>query len=190
MAKAPPGEMLPFIDLKAQYLRLKPEIDAGIERVLDHSRFMLGPEVSAFETALADHVGVAHVVSCANGTDALILALMAEKIGPGDAVFVPAFTVTATAEAVLLVGATPVFVDVNGEDFLIDGADLALKIDAVKADGRDSAWAQYTIQVADRDGLAEALREEGIPSAIHYPLPMRNCNPPIAHVAMAPGLSR
>ena len=78
---------IPFIDLKAQYIRLKLDIDAGIDRVLNHGKFILGPEVGAFEAALAAHVGVAHVVSCANGTDALTLALMAENIGAGDAVF-------------------------------------------------------------------------------------------------------
>ncbi|MDA0231695.1 MAG: DegT/DnrJ/EryC1/StrS aminotransferase family protein [Proteobacteria bacterium] len=126
---------IPFIDLKAQYVRLKPEIDAGIERVLEHGRFILGPEVAEFEVALAAHVGVAHVVSCANGTDALTLALMGENIGPGDAVFVPGFTFTATAETVLMVGAEPVFVDVDSEKFLIDGTDLERKIAAVKASG-------------------------------------------------------
>lgn len=136
MNKAPPAEMLPFIDLGAQYSRLKPEIDAGIQRVLDHGRFILGPEVGEFEAALADHVGVSHVVSCANGTDALILALMAENIGPGDAVFIPSFTFTATAETVLLVGAEPVFVDVNSKNCLIDGDDLERKIEAVKVAGR------------------------------------------------------
>jgi dTDP-4-amino-4,6-dideoxygalactose transaminase len=126
---------IPFVDLKAQYIRLKPEIDAGIERVLEHGRFILGPEVSEFETALAAHVGVAHVVSCANGTDALTLALMGENIGPGDAVFVPSFTFSATVEVVLLIGATPVFVDVDGDNFLIDCADLEDKIAALNAAG-------------------------------------------------------
>jgi UDP-2-acetamido-2-deoxy-ribo-hexuluronate aminotransferase len=104
---------IPFVDLKAQYADLKTEIDASIQTVLDHGRFILGPEVHEFEAELAAHVGVDHVVSCANGTDALILALMGENIGPGDAVFVPSFTFTATAETVLLIGATPVFVDVD-----------------------------------------------------------------------------
>ena len=124
MTKQFSGDMLPFIDLQAQYARLKSEIDHGVQRVLDHGRFILGPEVEAFESALATHVGAGHVVSCANGTDALILALMAENVGPGDAVFVPAFTFTATAETALLVGAEPVFVDVDGDTFLIDIDDL------------------------------------------------------------------
>ncbi len=127
---------IPFVDLKAQYADLKSEIDAGIQRVLDHGRFILGPEVHEFEAALAEHVGVAHVISCANGTDALILALMGENIGPGDAVFVPSFTFTATAETVLLIGATPVFIDVDGKNFLIDSVDLEEKLTAVKAAGK------------------------------------------------------
>lgn len=127
---------IPFVDLKAQYAGLKGEIDAGIQRVLEHGRFILGPEVEEFETALAEHVGVAHVVSCANGTDSLTLALIAENIGPGDAVFVPSFTFTATAETVLLLGATPVFVDVDAEHFLIDCDDLEHRIAAVRKAGK------------------------------------------------------
>jgi len=128
MTKQFVGDALPFIDLQAQYARLKTEIDSGLQRVLDHGKFILGPEVDALEAALAVHVGVNHMVSCANGTDALILALLAENIGPGDAVFVPAFTFTATAETVLLVGASPVFVDVEVNSFLIDIDDLERKI--------------------------------------------------------------
>ncbi|MDP6475611.1 MAG: DegT/DnrJ/EryC1/StrS family aminotransferase [Alphaproteobacteria bacterium] len=150
---------IPFIDLKAQYSRLKPEIDAGIERVLAHGRFILGPEVGEFEAALAANVGAAHVVSCANGTDALTLALMGENIGPGDAVFVPSFTFTATAETVLMVGATPVFVDVDGEDFLIDCGDLESKIAALKAAGGLTPRAVIPVDLfglpADYDGLAK-----------------------------------
>ena len=150
---------IPFIDLKAQYARLKPEIDAGIERVLEHGRFILGPEVGEFEAALAAHVGVAHVVSCANGTDALTLALMGENIGPGDAVFIPGFTFTATAETVLMVGAEPVFVDVGGENFLIDHADLERKIAAVKTAGSLAPRAVIPVDLfglpADYEALAK-----------------------------------
>lgn len=150
---------IPFIDLKAQYGRLKPEIDAGIERVLEHGRFILGPEVGEFEAALAAHVGVAHVVSCANGTDALTLALMGENIGPGDAVFIPGFTFTATAETVLMVGAEPVFVDVDGENFLIDHADLERRIAAVKAAGSLTPRAVIPVDLfglpADYEALAK-----------------------------------
>lgn len=109
-----------FVDLDTQYSRLKGEIDAGIQRVLDSQAFIQGPEVRALETALADFSGARRVVTCANGTDALQLALMALNVGPGDAVFVPSFTYTATAEVILLLGARPVFVDSDPETFNID----------------------------------------------------------------------
>ena len=102
-----------FIDLKAQYARLKEEIDTGISNVLCHGKFISGPEVAQLEKELADYAGVKHCVSCANGTDALELLLMAAGIGAGDAVFVPSFTFMSTAEVVSVVGATPVFVDIN-----------------------------------------------------------------------------
>ena len=149
---------IPFVDLKAQYLRFKPEIDSGIQRVLDHGQFILGPEVNEFEAALAKHVGVSHAVSCANGTDALTLALMAENIGAGDAVFIPAFTFTATAETVLLVGAQPVFIDVDSTTYLIDIGDLDRKINQVKEEGRLSPRAIIAVDLfglsADYDALA------------------------------------
>ena len=129
------SEPIAFIDLKAQYARLKPEIDAAIARVLAHGRFVMGPEVAAFEADLAAHAGVAHAVSCASGTDALTIALMAEGIGPGDAVFLPAFTFTATPEAVALLGARPVFVDVEETSYLIDSDALEAAIDECKSEG-------------------------------------------------------
>lgn len=91
-----------FIDLKTQYVRLKPDIDARIQSVLDRQAFIQGPEVRELEAALSEFCGARRVVTCANGTDALQLALMALDIGPGDAVFVPSFTYTATAEVILL----------------------------------------------------------------------------------------
>jgi dTDP-4-amino-4,6-dideoxygalactose transaminase len=112
--------MIPFIDVAAQRRRLGGAIDAAVARVLGHCQFILGPEVRAFEAKLAKFCGARHVVSCASGTDALQLALMARGIGPGDAVFCPSFTFCATAEVVALVGATPVFVDVEAESFNID----------------------------------------------------------------------
>ena len=102
-----------FVDLKAQYEHLKQSIDARIHTVLDHGKYILGPEVDELEQALADYVGVPHVITCANGTDALQLCLMAKNIGPGDAVFCPTFTFFATAEVISLCGATPIFVDVD-----------------------------------------------------------------------------
>lgn len=125
-----------FADLKAQYAAYRAEIDAAIQRVLDHGRFILGPEVAEFETALAEYCGVDHAVGCSSGTDALAMMMLAEGVGRGDAVFLPAFTFTATAEVPILLGASPVFVDVDEEDFNIDLADLERRIAAVKAEGR------------------------------------------------------
>ncbi|MGK2871865.1 MAG: DegT/DnrJ/EryC1/StrS family aminotransferase [Alphaproteobacteria bacterium] len=118
------GAPVAFIDLQAQYRRLKPQIDARMHAVLDHGQFILGPEVAEFERALGEYTGGPHVVGVSNGTDALMMALMAHGIGPGDAVYVPSFTFTATAEAVLMLGATPVFVDVLEDTCNLDVEDL------------------------------------------------------------------
>ena len=150
------SEPIPFIDLKAQYARLKPEIDAAIARVLAHGQFILGPEVAEFEAALAAHAGVGYAVSCASGTDALTIALMAEGIGPGDAVFLPAFTFTATPEAVALLGARPVFVDVDESSYLIDSTALEAAIDECRTEGAAFPRAVIAVdlfgQPADYDG--------------------------------------
>lgn len=127
---------IPFVDLKAQYARLKPVIDARIHAVLDHGRYILGPEVAELEAELCRMSGARHAVGVASGTDALLVALMAESIVPGDAVFLPAFTFPATAEVVCCVGAEPVFVEVEAETFNIDVADLDRRIDAVREEGR------------------------------------------------------
>lgn len=125
-----------FVDLKAQYARLKPAIDARISAVLEHGQFIMGPEVAELEAALAARGDCAHAVGVASGTDALLIALMAEDIGPGDAVFVPAFTFPATAEVVAAVGASPVFVEVEEASSNLDPLDLAERIDRVRAEGR------------------------------------------------------
>ncbi|MCY4283250.1 MAG: DegT/DnrJ/EryC1/StrS family aminotransferase [Gammaproteobacteria bacterium] len=113
-----------FIDLKTQQTRLGDRIPRAIQRVLDHGRYIMGPEVQELEAQLARFSGARHVISCASGTDALVMALMAKEAGPGDAIFVPAFTFVATAEAVALLGATPVFVDVDPHSYLLDLASL------------------------------------------------------------------
>ena len=125
---------LPLIDLAAQRARLGGRIEAAIARVLAHGRFILGPEVGELEEALAAHVGVRHAIGCASGTDALLLVLRARGLGAGDAVFVPAFTFAASAEAVALAGAVPVLVDV-GADFTLDPASLEETIAAVAREG-------------------------------------------------------
>jgi dTDP-4-amino-4,6-dideoxygalactose transaminase len=115
---------IPFIDVAAQRRRLGRSVDEAIARVLGHCQFILGPEVRALETKLAEFCGARHVVTCASGTDALVLVLMAQGIGSGDAVICPSFTFTATAEVVVLVGATPVFADVEEGSFNLDPASL------------------------------------------------------------------
>jgi UDP-2-acetamido-2-deoxy-ribo-hexuluronate aminotransferase len=115
---------IPFIDVAAQRRRLGRSVDEAIARVLGHCQFILGPEVRAFETALAAFCGARHAVSCASGTDALVLVLMAKGIGPGDAVICPSFTFTATAEVAALVGAAPVFADVEEGSFNLDPESL------------------------------------------------------------------
>lgn len=115
---------IPFIDLDAQLARLRGRIDGAMTKVLDHGAFIMGPEVGEFETQLAAFAGVEHAITCANGTDALQLVLMAEGVGVGDAVFVPAFTFVASAEVVPLCGATPVFVDVDEDTFNISSDSL------------------------------------------------------------------
>ena len=102
-----------FIDLQSQRLAIENEVNTAISRVLAHGQFILGREVKALERELADYGQAQHVLSCANGTDAIILALKAMNIGVGDTVFCPSFTNVATAEAVALLGATPVLIDVH-----------------------------------------------------------------------------
>ena len=113
-----------FIDLKAQQRRLGDNITQAIRKVLNHGQYIMGPEVQALEQRLAQFTGAEHVIACASGTDALLMALMAKGTGPGDAIFVPAFTFVATAEVVALSGATPVFVDVDPAYFLLDMTSL------------------------------------------------------------------
>ncbi len=127
--------MIPFVDLEAQRRRLGPELDAAIARVLEHGAFINGPEVKELEGALAQFSGAQHVVACANGTDALVLALRALGVGPGHAVVVPTFTFAATAEAVALVGARPVFADVRPDSFDLDPESLAAGVDVARAAG-------------------------------------------------------
>ncbi|MCY3751380.1 MAG: DegT/DnrJ/EryC1/StrS aminotransferase family protein [Gammaproteobacteria bacterium] len=124
-----------FVDLRAQQQRLDERIPQAIQKVLDHGQYILGPEVRELEHQLARFSGARHVISCASGTDALIMALMARGTGPGDAVFVPAFTFVATAEAVALVGATPVFVDVEPDSFLLDLASLDAALETATRTG-------------------------------------------------------
>ena len=135
MNQRPNPPMTPFIDVAAQRRRLGGAIDAAVARVLGHCQFILGPEVRAFEAELARFCGARHAVTCASGTDALVLALRARGIGPGDAVICPSFTFCATAEVAALVGATPVFVDVDAATFNIDANRIAGAIATAKSAG-------------------------------------------------------
>jgi dTDP-4-amino-4,6-dideoxygalactose transaminase len=130
---------VPLVDLEATKSRLKPRIDARLATALAHGRFVLGPEVAELEAELARRAGVAHAVGVANGTDALTIALRAEGIGPGDAVFLPAFSFVATAGAVVLAGATPVFCDVDPATFHLDPVDLERRAAALPASLRPRA---------------------------------------------------
>src|SRR5580658_5343077 len=127
---------VPFLDLPAQQARIRDDLRRRLDAVLAHCQFILGPEVAELERELARFCGAKHCVSVSSGTDALQIAMMAEKIGRGDAVFLPAFTYTATAEVPLVLGATPVFVDVDPRTFHIDPAHLEQGIAEIKADGK------------------------------------------------------
>ncbi|MFB2800285.1 DegT/DnrJ/EryC1/StrS family aminotransferase [Shewanella seohaensis] len=124
-----------FIDLEAQYLHLKDKINTRIQKVLDHGQYIMGPEVQELEEKLAEYVGVKHAITCANGTDALTLAMMVLGIKEGDAVFCPTFTFFATAEVISFEGATPVFVDSDPDTFNICPIDLEKRIKATLAEG-------------------------------------------------------
>ena len=125
-----------FIDLQAQYQHLKTKIDSRIQAVLDHGKYIMGPEVKELEHNLAEYVGVKHALTCANGTDALTLAMMVLEIEQGDAVFCPTFTFFATAETIAFQGATPVFVDSNEDTFNICPEHLEQQIEKVIAEGK------------------------------------------------------
>jgi dTDP-4-amino-4,6-dideoxygalactose transaminase len=156
---------IPFIDIAAQRRRLGPAVDEAVARVLAHCQFINGPEVAALEAALAAYTCAKHVVSCASGTDALVMVLMAKGIGAGDAVLCPSFTFCATGEAVAITGATPVFVDVDEATFNIDAASLKRGIATAKRFGLKprgvipvdlfglSADHDAVLAVADAEGL-------------------------------------
>ena len=156
---------LPFIDLAAQQARIRPALDKAIAEVLDGGQYIMGRQVQLLEEKLAAFCGARHALTCANGTDAIQLALMALGVGEGDAVFVPSFTFAATAEVVPLVNATPVFVDVLPDTFNIDPESLRRAIAAASTAGLRPAC---VIPVdlfglpADYDALVAVAREHGV----------------------------
>ncbi|MDZ7695420.1 MAG: aminotransferase class I/II-fold pyridoxal phosphate-dependent enzyme [Deltaproteobacteria bacterium] len=127
-----PGD-IPFIDLHAQQRVLQPELQDKIQTVLCHGKYIMGPEVAELETRLAEYVGVNHCITCSSGTDALLMALMAKGVGPGDAILTTPFTFFATAEVIALLGATPVFVDIDPRTFNMDPEKLAVAIQTFKS---------------------------------------------------------
>jgi dTDP-4-amino-4,6-dideoxygalactose transaminase len=156
---------IPFIDVAAQRRRLGPAVDEAVARVLAHCQFINGPEVAALEAALAAYSGAKHVVTCASGTDALIMVLMAKNVGPGDAVLCPSFTFCATGEPVALLGATPVFVDVDETTFNIDAASIKRGIATAKRLGlkpRGVIPVDLFGQSADYDAIVAVADAEGM----------------------------
>lgn len=157
---------IPFTDIKAQFERVEDSVRDRIDRVLGHGRFILGPEVFELEEKLAAWAGVKRAVTCSSGTDALLMPLMAIGAGPGDAVFCPVFTFIATAEAAVLAGATPVFVDIDPETFNIDPEKLAEAVDNVKKDGKLTPRAVIPVDLfglpADYDAITRIARDNGL----------------------------
>lgn len=156
---------VPFIDLNAQRQRLGASIDEAVTRVLNHCQFINGPEVTKLEAELAKYCGAKHVISCASGTDALMMVLMAKKVGPGDAVLCPSFTFCATGEAVALVGASPVFVEVDEVTFNISPESVKRGIAAARKAGlkpRAIIPVDLFGQPADLDAINAIAEAEGM----------------------------
>jgi dTDP-4-amino-4,6-dideoxygalactose transaminase len=156
---------IPFIDIASQRKRLGKSIDDAVGRVLAHCQFIMGPEVRKLEADLSAFCGARHVISNSNGTDALIMALMAMNVGPGDAVFCPSFTFCATAEAVVVVGASPVFVDVDEKTFNMDLSSLERAIlETKRGDLKLKAIIPVDLfgQPADLDAIAAIAKREGM----------------------------
>ena len=149
-----------FIDLKAQYAALKPQIDAGIQRVLDHGQYIMGPEVKQLEEQLAARTGVAHCVTVASGTEALLIALMALGLKAGDEVITSPFTFAATGEVIALLGGKPVFVDIEPDTGNIDVALIEAAITP-----RTQAIMPVSLygQTADMAAIAAIAAQHGLP---------------------------
>lgn len=152
--------MIDFIDLKAQQVRIKDKIDAGIQRVLEHGQYILGPEVTELEGKLAEFAGAKYCITCANGTDALQIALMALGVGPGDEVIIPGFTYIATAETVMLLGARPVYVDVDSRTYNLDPSILE---SAITPRTKSIIPVSLYGQCADFDAINAIAAKYGIP---------------------------
>ncbi|MFA5511589.1 MAG: DegT/DnrJ/EryC1/StrS family aminotransferase [Candidatus Kapaibacterium sp.] len=152
-----------FIDLHSQYQIIKNQVDTSLLKVLEHGAYIMGPEVQELEGKLVEFAGVKYAVSCSNGTDALLMPLIAWGIGPGDAVFTTPFTFIATAEVIQLLGATPVFVDIDENTFNISPAKLEEKILEIKSEGKLSPKAVIPVDLfglcADYDKIEQIARK-------------------------------
>lgn len=155
-----------FIDLAAQQRRIRPAIEHRLQAVLDHGRYIAGPEIEELEALLAERTGAAAAVACASGTAALIIPLFALGVKQGDAVFIPSFTYNATANAVLVTGATPVFVDIDPATFNMDPVDLKKKIAEIRTKGELTPRALIPVDMfgspADYTSIAKIASDEGL----------------------------
>lgn len=157
--------MIPFIDLALQQKRIRPQLEAALLRVLDHGGYIMGPEVHELEKQLSSFCGALHTLTCANGTDAPAMILMAKNVGPGDAVFVPSFTFAATAEVVAWMGATVMFIDVRPDTFNMNPESLEKGIQKAKKLGlRPCGIIPVDLygQAADYDEISAIAQKEGL----------------------------
>jgi len=154
-----------FVDLKTQASLIGNDIKSSIDRVISHGKFIMGPEVYELEEKLSEFVGAKHVITCSSGTDALLMALMAFGIGPGDAVFTSPFTFIATAEVISLLGAVPVFVDINNDTFNMDPFKLEEAVEKIYKDNRTGLTPKCVIPVdifglpADYENINEIAKK-------------------------------
>lgn len=148
-----------FIDLKAQQNRIRAKLDEAINRVLDHGQYIMGPEVRQLEALLAEFVGVRHAIACSSGTDALLLPLLAYRVGVGDAVFTTPFTFFASCEVIALTGATPVFVDVDPDTYNVNPHELRASIEKVAAEGRLNPRGIIPVDLFGHPAAYEAIME-------------------------------
>ena len=155
-----------FVDLDAQMRLVDDEIRRSIDQVLEHKQFIMGPEVAVLEQELADYCGSGHVISAASGTDALLMALMAHDVGPGDGIIAPPFTFVATAEVIQLLGATAVFVDVDEQTFNLDPVEFERTIEKVKAEGKVNLKGVIPVDLfglpADYDAILPIAKKHGL----------------------------
>ncbi|MBW1775634.1 MAG: DegT/DnrJ/EryC1/StrS family aminotransferase, partial [Deltaproteobacteria bacterium] len=144
---------LNFIDLQKQQDDIRPVLEQHVHTVVHHGKYIMGPEVGKLESRLAEYVGVKHCIGCASGTDALLMALMAKGVGPGDAIFTTPFTFIATAEVIALLGATPVFVDIDPQTFNLDPEKLAQSAKSMAQDAEGGGLVPRGIVTVDLFGL-------------------------------------